>query len=111
MPSTASSCVDLPPIGSPSFQVPPPRSCNYGLNQLVEKLTNPLTEEESMSTTAVRGWPSSNYFIQGLPFSPYTSETEFTHCTQDEDHGCRGACLAIGVIGKEFTKRIEKQNQ
>ncbi|KAL5562659.1 hypothetical protein UlMin_032406 [Ulmus minor] len=65
MPSTASSCANLPSIGSPSFQVPPPRSRNYGLNQLVDKLTSPLTDEESMSTTTVRGWPSSNYFIQG----------------------------------------------
>ncbi|KAL5568361.1 hypothetical protein UlMin_024936 [Ulmus minor] len=68
MPSTTSSCVDPPPIGSPSFQVPPPQLRNYGLNQLVEKLANPLTEEESMSTTTVRGWPFSGYFIQAFCF-------------------------------------------
>ncbi|KAL5547065.1 hypothetical protein UlMin_006752 [Ulmus minor] len=27
---------------------------------------NPLAEEESMSTTTVRGWPFSDYFIQVL---------------------------------------------
>ncbi|KAF4357129.1 hypothetical protein F8388_002334 [Cannabis sativa] len=48
-----------------SYWVPPPRSRKCGLTQLVEKLANPLTEEESMSTTTVRGWPSSDYFIQG----------------------------------------------
>ena len=25
--------------------------------------------------------------------------------TQDEDHGCRGAGLGIGAIGKDFTRR------
>ncbi|KAL5537422.1 hypothetical protein UlMin_045717 [Ulmus minor] len=44
------------------------RSAPDWLNRLVEKLANPLTEEESMSTTTVRGWPSSEYFIQGLLF-------------------------------------------
>lgn len=56
----------LPFLPGASYWVPPPRSRNYGLTQLVEKLANPLTEEESMSTTTVRGWPSSDYFIHGL---------------------------------------------
>ena len=59
----------LPFLPGSSYWVPPPRSRNYGLTQLVEKLANPLTEEESMSTTTVRGWPSSEYFMQGLAFS------------------------------------------
>ncbi|KAL5566716.1 hypothetical protein UlMin_029880 [Ulmus minor] len=74
--SIASSCADLPPIGSPSFLVPPPWSRNYELNQLVKKLTNPLTEEESMSTTTVRGWPSSDYFIQEVISSKLRVSTE-----------------------------------
>ncbi|KAF4347563.1 hypothetical protein CsatB_021876 [Cannabis sativa] len=56
-----------------SYWVPPPRSRKYGLTQLVEKLANPLTEEESMSTTTVRGWPSSDYFVQGA--SPHQIES------------------------------------
>ncbi|KAJ0681683.1 hypothetical protein HanPI659440_Chr16g0638821 [Helianthus annuus] len=28
-------------------------------------LTDPLTEDESMSLSSSRGWPSSAYFIQG----------------------------------------------
>lgn len=59
----------LPFLPGSSYWVPPPRSRNYGLNHLVEKLANPLTQEESMSTTTLRGWPSSDYFIHGpFPF-------------------------------------------
>ncbi|XP_062026265.1 uncharacterized protein LOC133742592 [Rosa rugosa] len=57
----------LPFVPGASYWVPPPRSRSHGLAQLVEKLANPLTEEESMSMTTVRGWPSSAYFIQGSP--------------------------------------------
>lgn len=56
----------LPFLPGTSYWVPPPRTRNYGLSMFVEKLANPLTEEESMSMTTVRGWPSSSYFIQGL---------------------------------------------
>ncbi|PON53164.1 hypothetical protein TorRG33x02_205670 [Trema orientale] len=63
----------LPFLPGSSYWVPPPRSRNYGLTQLVEKLANPLTEEESMSTTTVRGWPSSDYFVQGA--SPHQIES------------------------------------
>ncbi|PRQ51901.1 hypothetical protein RchiOBHm_Chr2g0149611 [Rosa chinensis] len=57
----------LPFVPGASYWVPPPRSRSHGLAQLVEKLANPMTEEESMSMTTVRGWPSSAYFIQGSP--------------------------------------------
>ncbi|EXB82935.1 hypothetical protein L484_003796 [Morus notabilis] len=63
----------LPFLPGASYWVPPPRSRNYGLNHLVEKLANPLTQEESMSTTTVRGWPSSDYFIHGV--SPHQIES------------------------------------
>lgn len=46
-----------------SYWVPPQ---NVGLAQLIEKLANPLTQEQSMSTTTARGWPCSDYFIEGL---------------------------------------------
>ncbi|EOY26333.1 Serine/arginine repetitive matrix protein 2, putative isoform 3, partial [Theobroma cacao] len=55
----------LPFIPGSSYWVPPSTAQSYGLAQLVEKLANPLTPEESMSTTTVRGWPSSEYFIKG----------------------------------------------
>ncbi|CAL9009441.1 unnamed protein product [Prunus brigantina] len=56
----------LPFLPGTSYWVPPPRSRSTGLAQLVDKLANPLTEEETMSMTTIRGWPSSAYFIEGL---------------------------------------------
>lgn len=55
----------LPFLPGSSYWVPPPKSQFYGVAQLVEKLANPLTPEQSMSTSTVRGWPSSDYFIKG----------------------------------------------
>ncbi|CAN1139648.1 hypothetical protein LINPERHAP1_LOCUS15002 [Linum perenne] len=57
----------LPFVPGSSYWVPPPRSNagSYGIAQLVDKLANPLTDEESLSGTTVRGWPSSDYFIKG----------------------------------------------
>ncbi|KHG07741.1 Putative sugar uptake [Gossypium arboreum] len=55
----------LPFIPGSFYWVPPSTAQSYGLAQLVEKLANPLTSEESMCTTAARGWPSSDYFIKG----------------------------------------------
>ncbi|KAF2309214.1 hypothetical protein GH714_001198 [Hevea brasiliensis] len=59
----------LPFLPGSSYWVPPPRSTagSLGIAQLVEKLANPLTDEESLSMTTVRGWPSSDYFIKGAP--------------------------------------------
>ncbi|WCJ37141.1 hypothetical protein M5689_018296 [Euphorbia peplus] len=57
----------LPFIPGSSYWVPPPRSADgsNGIAHLIEKLANPLTDEETLSTTTVRGWPSSDYFIKG----------------------------------------------
>ncbi|KAH7515315.1 uncharacterized protein LOC107428128 [Ziziphus jujuba] len=76
----------LPFLPGYSYWVPPPRSRNYGLNQLVEKLANPLSEEESMSTTTVRGWPSSSYFIQGAsPHQMEAADEKSKNLSQSED--------------------------
>ncbi|KAL6338646.1 hypothetical protein AAG906_021463 [Vitis piasezkii] len=39
------------------------------------------------------------------PMSPFTYEDDFTHCTQDEDHGSRRAGPSIGAIGKSYRGR------
>ena len=56
----------LPFYPGASYWVPPPRTASNGLAQLLDKLANPLTEDESMSVITVRGWPSSSYFIHGI---------------------------------------------
>ena len=39
------------------------------------------------------------------PLSPFTSEDDFIHATQDEDHGSRRADPGIGAIGKPYRGR------
>ena len=39
------------------------------------------------------------------PMSQFTCENDFTHCTQDEDHGSRRTGLGIGAIGKPYRRR------
>ena len=39
------------------------------------------------------------------PFCPFTVEDDFTHATQDEDHGSRRAGPGIGAIRKPYRGR------
>ena len=41
--------------------------------------------------------------------SPFTYEPNFTHATQDVDHGCREAGSGVGAIGKHYTPRERGQ--
>ncbi|CAN4100020.1 unnamed protein product [Withania somnifera] len=52
----------LPFYPGASYWVPPRRS-SYGVADLVHKLANTLSEEEIMSLTTFRGWPSSNFYL------------------------------------------------
>uniref|UniRef100_A0A5B7BJX4 Uncharacterized protein n=1 Tax=Davidia involucrata TaxID=16924 RepID=A0A5B7BJX4_DAVIN len=55
----------LPFIPGSSYWVPPRSRPYSGLAELVGKLVNPLNEDEVMSLTTSRGWPSTDYFIEG----------------------------------------------
>ncbi|KAF3780260.1 hypothetical protein EJ110_NYTH39644 [Nymphaea thermarum] len=60
-----------------SYWVPPRKKAtaaavSTNLADLVGKLTNPMTDEESLSLTTSRGWPSRSYFVEGA--SPDSSE-------------------------------------
>ncbi|CAN6571023.1 hypothetical protein ACFX13_025328 [Malus domestica] len=72
----------LPFLPGASYWVPPPRSRSHGLAQLVDKLANPLSEEETMSMSTVRGWPSSAYFIEGT--SPQLMEPVVVFQSSDD---------------------------
>ena len=39
------------------------------------------------------------------PMSQFTCENDFTHCTQDEDHGSRRVGPSIGAIRKPYRGR------
>ncbi|KAH7564870.1 hypothetical protein ACOSP7_021286 [Xanthoceras sorbifolium] len=75
----------LPFLPGYSYWVPPPTSQFYGVAQLVEKLANPLTPEQSMSTSSVRGWPSSDYFIRGAGLHPVDVEMTSANLSQSDD--------------------------
>ncbi|MFS7934821.1 hypothetical protein Hanom_Chr05g00396181 [Helianthus anomalus] len=57
----------LPFLPGSSYWVPPRRHRpqSDALLQVFKGLAVPLTEDESMSLSSSRGWPSSAYFIQG----------------------------------------------
>ncbi|XP_023748629.1 uncharacterized protein LOC111896892 [Lactuca sativa] len=57
----------LPFIPGSSYWVPPRRHRpeSHDLFEVLNQITNPLTEDESMSLSTSRGWPSSAYFIEG----------------------------------------------
>lgn len=56
----------LPFLPGASYWVPPRRSQSHGIAKLVEKLANPVGDEESVSVASGRGWPCSDYFIKGF---------------------------------------------
>ncbi|KAI7747079.1 hypothetical protein M8C21_002515 [Ambrosia artemisiifolia] len=63
----------LPFVPGSSYWVPPHRHRpqSHELFEVLKSLTNPLTDEESMSVRSSRGWPSSAYFIEGTsPMHP-----------------------------------------
>ncbi|CAH8330159.1 unnamed protein product [Eruca vesicaria subsp. sativa] len=78
----------LPFLPGASYWVPPRRSQTHGISKLVEKLANPIGDEESISISTGRGWPSSDYFIKGV--QPESVETEMDSNTashSEEEEG------------------------
>ncbi|OMO61135.1 hypothetical protein CCACVL1_23723 [Corchorus capsularis] len=53
----------LPFLPGSSFWVPLPAHGSKRVSNFIEKLTNQLSAEESLSLTTGRGWPSSSFFI------------------------------------------------
>ena len=43
--------------------------------------------------------------------SPFTGEDDFTHATQDEDHGSRRAGPGIGAVGKPYRDQRRRMTQ
>ncbi|KAF8053127.1 hypothetical protein N665_1462s0012 [Sinapis alba] len=73
----------LPFVPGASYYVPPPGSGSqtHGIAQLVAKLANPLTDEESLSTNSSHGWPSSDYFLKGVQPRLVEAKIEMTSST------------------------------
>ncbi|KAJ0965586.1 hypothetical protein J5N97_026724 [Dioscorea zingiberensis] len=65
----------------------PSRENSLGLVGLVEKLVNPMSEEERLSFSSVRGWPSLDYFVQGVPPRHVTKNINSMVVQSDDDEG------------------------
>ncbi|KAM1885125.1 hypothetical protein TB2_037374 [Malus domestica] len=62
--------------------------------------------DEGYSGAGGSGAGYGNYVGPPLGFmSPFIGEANFTHATQDDDHGSRRAGLGIGAIGKDYTRK------
>ena len=62
--------------------------------------------DEGYSGAGGSGGGYGNYYGPPPGFrSPFTGEADFTHATQDDDHGSRRAGPGIGAIGKDYTRR------
>ncbi|KAG2322835.1 hypothetical protein Bca4012_058303 [Brassica carinata] len=75
----------LPFLPGASYWVPPRRSQSHGIAKLVEKLANPIGDEESISISSGRGWPSSDYFIKGVEPQSVETEMESNTASHSED--------------------------
>ena len=51
----------LPFVPGASYWVPP-RKRPVGVVRIMQRITEPLSDEEEKSLTTVRGWPSSSYY-------------------------------------------------
>lgn len=91
----------LPFLPGSSYWVPPPRSTSgsLGIAQLVEKLADPLSDEESLSMTTIRGWPSSDYFVKGRYHCWLISVFYFLFFDCFCDMGLFRNCLLVGWLG------------
>lgn len=61
-------------------RIPSSSSSSYGIADLMHRLSNPLTQEERMSLTTSRGWPSSSFYVNpgALPFITFYSTQHFS---------------------------------
>ncbi|KAL4564347.1 hypothetical protein LXL04_028407 [Taraxacum kok-saghyz] len=78
----------LPFVPGSSYWVPPRRHRpdSQGIISVLRKFSKPMTDEESMSTSSSRGWPSSAYFIEGTSVMhpvPVEMEAEVVHSNEE----------------------------
>ncbi|CAK9146097.1 unnamed protein product [Ilex paraguariensis] len=74
----------LPFYPGASYWVPPKRE-SYGIAEIFRKMSNSLNEEEVMSLTMTRGWPSATFFVDGAPSNPPEIETSSKSISKSED--------------------------
>ncbi|XP_042470431.1 uncharacterized protein LOC122052788 isoform X1 [Zingiber officinale] len=78
----------LPFVPGSSYWVPPRRrhhGRHRGVVEFISSLTNPMTDEEMMSFTTARGWPSSAYFVGGTSLHSRKESQERTNVKSDDE--------------------------
>ncbi|KAI3873117.1 hypothetical protein MKX03_031493 [Papaver bracteatum] len=74
------SAPDWLPFSPGSSYWVPPKKRPQGFAELIGKLANPLSEDETLSLNTARGWPSTSFFIDGSSsphsLSPHIVEKE-----------------------------------
>lgn len=84
------SCPEwVPFVPGSSYWVPPRGKRAMGLFELFGRISSsepPLSEDETMSLTSFRGWPSSEYFLEGaLPHPLKRSSRNVVEQSDDEE--------------------------
>lgn len=83
----------LPFSPGSSFWVPPHQNTAAKIANLVDKVTNPLTEEESLSLSSPNGWPCSSFFISPGNCSGFFIFSIFPEIVHESVN-----CLYLGLI-------------
>ncbi|KAB2603152.1 hypothetical protein D8674_004157 [Pyrus ussuriensis x Pyrus communis] len=95
----------IPPSSNPTQPQNPADTNDSSITRSSDSLTTGGGNDEGYSG-AGGGGGYGNYVEPPPGFmSPFTGEANFTHATQDEDHGSRWVGPGIGVIGKDYTRR------
>ncbi|XP_068638517.1 uncharacterized protein [Aristolochia californica] len=76
----------LPFLPGSSYWVPP-KKLPLGVLEVIGMATNPLTEEEFLSLTTVRGWPSSSYYVEGGAPHQIKSKPKKKATESEDDEG------------------------
>ncbi|CAB4263637.1 unnamed protein product [Prunus armeniaca] len=95
----------IPPSSNPTQPQDPADTNDSSSTRSGDSLTTIGGNDEGYSGAGGSGG-YGNYVGPPPGFmSPFTGEANFTHATQDEDHGSRRARPRIGAIGKDYTCR------
>ena len=95
----------IPPSSNPTQPQDPADTNDSSSTRSGDSPTTGGGNDEGYSGAGGRGG-YGNYVGPSFGFmSPFIGEANFTHATQDEDHGSRRAGPGIGAIGNDYTRR------
>ncbi|KAL8152335.1 hypothetical protein V2J09_010095 [Rumex salicifolius] len=93
-----------------SYWVPAKPSAS-NIAKLVEKLSNPLTEEESLAFTSAAGWPSSSYFLNVSRIAGNGSPEPVLKDTEGAPYASSLVVNAPYASSRKFVNSLSKKSQ